>query len=106
MKMVRLPKAILDEAGLLFEDVSPEAVDPEVHADFVIARVLDRGTLASVAGLVRFYGADRLRRFFREGGARQLQRRTVPLWAAFLNLTQDECTPRSSAHGRSPYWTD
>jgi hypothetical protein len=77
----------------------------EAHAPFVIARVLDQGTMRSVAALLQYYGRDRIRRFFREGGIERVSRRTAPLWLSFLDLTRDECTPRSSLHRRSPFWT-
>lgn len=99
-----LPDEVLAEATALFHDVRAEDIDPEVHAPFVIARVLDRGTLRSVKALLRFYGRERIRRFFREGGAARVSRRTVPLWMAFLDLTPDECTPRSSPPRSSPFW--
>ena len=53
-----LPDEVLAEATALFHDVRAEDIDPEVHAPFVIARVLDRGTLRSVKALLRFYGRD------------------------------------------------
>jgi hypothetical protein len=101
-----LPREILDEAPVLFEDVRREDVDPNAHADFVIARVLDRGTMRSVAALVRYYGKERIAEFFREGGARQVSPRTVPLWRAHLKLSEEECTPKSSPRSRSPFWMD
>ena len=101
-----LPREILDESAVLFHDVRPEAIDAEAHATFVIARVLDRGSVASVRALLRHYGLEGIRAFFRGGGAATLSRRTVPLWAAYLNLTPDECTPRSSPRRSSPFWTD
>ena len=100
-----LPDEIMDESSVLFRDVRPEHVDPEVHAAFVIARVLDHGTLRSVGALLRYYGPDRIRAFFREGGADRVSRRTVPLWTAFLKLAPDECIPRSSHRPSSPFWT-
>jgi len=99
-----LPRELLDEAAVLFRDVCPEEIDAEAHAAFVIARVLDFGTVRSVRALLRHYGPDRLRTFFREGGASRVSRRTVPLWTAFLELTADECTPRSSPRRSSPFW--
>jgi hypothetical protein len=101
-----LPPEILDEAPVLFEDVRLGDVDPEAHAAFVIARVLDRGTMRSVAALVRYYGRERIADFFREGGARQVSPRTVPLWAAHLKLSEGECTRKSSPQSRSPFWMD
>lgn len=100
-----LPGEILAEATTLFHDVRAEDVDPQAHAEFVIARVLDRGTMASVAALLRFYGRDRVRSFFTEGGAERVSRRTLPLWTSFLALAPGECTTRSSPRPSSPYWT-
>ena len=99
-----LPDEILAEAAVLFHDERPEDVDPEDHAAFVIARVLDRGTVRSVGALLRHYGRDRIRSFFREGGAARVAPRTVPLWAAYLDLAPDECVPRSSPPRSTPSW--
>jgi hypothetical protein len=100
-----LPQEILDESSVLFQDVRTEDVDPEAHATLVIARVLDHGSLQSVRALLRYYGSNRIRTFFREGGAVRVSPRTVPLWAAFLKLAPDECTPKSSRRPSSPFWT-
>jgi len=101
---VPLPDEILAESAILFHDTRAEDVDPDVHAAFVIARVLDCGTLLSVGALLRYYGRDRIRRFLREGGAERVSRRTVPLWAAFLQMAPDECIPRSLPRRSSPSW--
>ena len=104
--MTELPLEILAESGALFDDVRLDEVDLHLRADFVIARVLERGTLSSVRALVRACGEERIRTFFREGGAFQVSRRTAALWRAYLDLSEEECTPRSSPRIRSPYWTD
>jgi hypothetical protein len=100
-----LPDEIVSESGVLFHDTRVQDIDPEAHAAFVIARVLDRGTLRSVRALLHYYGRERIRRFFREGGVDRVSRRTVPLWAAFLELAPNECTPRSSRRPNSRSWT-
>jgi hypothetical protein len=104
--MASLPAEISDQAQAIFDDVPLANVDPEAHADFVIARVLERGTLPSVAALLRMYGRERIRAFFLRGGALQLSRRTVPLWLAYLDLEAEECTPKSSPRRRSAFWVD
>ncbi len=100
-----LPDEILEEAAVLFHDARVEDIDPEVHAPFVIARVLDQGTLRSVDGLLRYYGRDRVRRFLCEGGTARISRRTAPLWIAFLDIKPEECTRKFSPRVRSPFWT-
>ena len=104
--MAALPAEILAEAPELFDDVRPQTIDLEAHAPFVIARVLDRGTMRSVSALVRAYGMDRIERFFTEGGAARVSRRTLALWRAFFGLSEEQCTSTSSPRIRSPFWTD
>jgi undecaprenyl pyrophosphate synthase len=104
--LAAIPAEILEESTALFDDVRAETLDAEAHAAFIIARVLDRGTLRSVAALIRAYGLERIRDFLREGGAYQVSRRTLALWKAFLDLTEEECISTSSPRLRSPFWTD
>lgn len=83
---------ILAEWNALFHDTRAEEVDPEAHGDFVIARVLDRGTISSVGAVLRYYGRERVRAFLCGTGANRVSRRTLPLWRAFLRITPNECT--------------
>lgn len=102
--MAPLPPELLEEASVLFHDVRPEDVDVERHASFVIERVLDRGTMRSVAALLRLYGKARVRAFFLEGGSQRVSRPTARLWQSYFGLTDPECTPTSSARISSPHW--
>lgn len=106
MDVTALPEEVLAESGVLFDDVPIGEIDPHAHAAFVIGRVLDRGTLRSVAAVVRAYGLERIRAFFRDGGAFQVSRRTVALWARYLNLDECECASKSSSRARSASWND
>ena len=100
-----MPPEIQREASVLFHDVRLADVDPDAHDRFVIERVLERGSLESVRALVRSYGEERLRRFFREGGMRRVSPPTARLWLNYLGLTEQECTPRSSRRvSRWPFW--
>ena len=45
----------------LFWDVDPDSIDPEAHADFLIVRVMERGTLDDVRATWYYYGADRIK---------------------------------------------
>jgi hypothetical protein len=99
-----LPDEIRCEASVLFHDVRVDDVDAERHADFVIARVLDHGTMASVRALYRHYGAGRLRRFFEAGGGDRVSPRTRALWIDHFGLDEAQCTKRSSRRISSPFW--
>jgi hypothetical protein len=101
-----LPGEILEEAAVLFEDVRVGEIEPERHAAFVIGRVLERGTMRSVAALMRYYGRGRIVAFFREEGRASVSPRTRSLWARHLELSEEECTRRSSPRIRSPFWVD
>jgi hypothetical protein len=106
MAVQSLPAAVQEESRILFDDTRVEDIDPEKHAPFIIARVLDRGTIRSVAALLRLYDRERIRDFLRNGGARQISRRTLALWKAFLNLSSEACIPKSSLQSRSEFWMD
>lgn len=103
--MATLPQEIRQEARRLFHDVRVDDVDPERHADFVIARVLDCGTMRSVRSLHRYYGGARIRRFFEEGGADRVTAPTRALWLDYFDLDEAQCTKRSSRRIKSPFWT-
>jgi len=100
-----LPDPILRESRALFHDVRPADIDPEKHAAFVIARVLDRGTLGSVRALLGFYGTDRLRAFLVGSQAYRVAPRTAAFWRAFLGVSEPSCTQRSSFPRSSRFWT-
>ena len=99
-----IPDEILAESSILFDDVRLAEIDAVAHAPFVIARVLDRGTLRSVGAVLRTYGTDRLRRFFLEGGSSEVSPRTIALWKVYFGLSENECTSRSSLRHKSPFW--
>ena len=101
---VGLPDPIRDEASVLFHDVRVDDVDSDRHADFVIARVLDRGTMRSVRSLYRHYGESRIRRFFEAGGGARVSPQTRALWLDHFGLDEGKCTRRSSRRIKSPFF--
>jgi len=102
--MVPLPPELLAEAGRLFHDVDPAGIDAQSNRGFVIARVLDRGTLASVRALFRYYGSERVLQFLTSGGVHRLAPRSVPLWLNYFNLDMSACTPKPSVRPSTSYW--
>lgn len=100
-----LPAAILAERSVLFHDTRVEDIEPDLHAEFVVTRVLDRGTLRSVTALLNYYGLGRVRRILVDGGLARISKRTVPLWVSFLQITPQECTSKPSPRISSPFWT-
>ncbi|MDI7268389.1 MAG: hypothetical protein QME96_10375 [Myxococcota bacterium] len=102
--MSGLPGELVAERQCLFHDVTLDSFDPRVHMSFVIERVLEKGTMASVAALVRWCGEQRIRVFLREGGWRRISPRTRALWSAYLMMDERECTRKSSRRINSPFW--
>ncbi len=99
-----LPEEIRTDEGL-FWDAKPGAIDAEAHAPYVIGRVLSLGTLRQVRALFRFYGRNRLRSFFLEGGLRHVDRRAASFWLLVLDLTREECERRSSVPPSRKSWS-
>jgi len=50
----------------LFWDVSKEKLDPEKNKKLIVERVLTRGNRDEVAGLLCFYGRDKIRDLIEE----------------------------------------
>ncbi len=100
-----LPAEILAERTVLFHDTRVDQIEPVLHAEFVVTRVLDRGTLRSVSALLKYYGRDRVRDILVDGGLARISKRTAPLWIAFLQLTPEECASKPSLRLSSPFWT-
>jgi hypothetical protein len=103
-RVVELPEELLAESDRLFHDVDPANVDAEANAGFVIARVLDRGTMRSVRALFQYYGRERILGFLKAGGIHRLASRTVPLWLAYFDLDLAACTPKPSVRPKSICW--
>jgi hypothetical protein len=99
-----MPDEIRDEAARLFHDTRLSDIDPVAHEDFLIARVLDRGTMRSVRALVRAVGLPRIRAFFESRAVRQVTRPTIALWCAYLGLDERQCISRRSPPGSPTFW--
>jgi hypothetical protein len=68
------------EMRWLFWDVDPGEVDLDRDADWILARVLERGRLPDVKWAMGAYGLRRIRRFFEEAGHPGVSRRTISFW--------------------------
>ena len=97
---VSLPSELHD----LFWDCRPADVDLEIHAPFVLERVLEYGSLAAVRWALLTYGPERLATFLRERGVRTLSRKTLSFWVLQLGLEAEPCFERSSLSRSRPFW--
>ena len=71
----------------LFWDVDRSSVDAEEHRQFIIPRIMDRGTLDDVKAAWRYYGEENIREVLL--GARVLQRKTISFFANQFDLSRE-----------------
>jgi len=82
----------------LLWDVDPSAVDLQQHADYVMERVMSRGTLEAMRWLRATYSVDQLADFLRRRGDR-ISARDRAYWRLIAGL------PRERAPGGArPAW--
>ena len=80
--MNRAPEHRLPEhLSGLFWDIDPEAIDTEQHADYVMDRIMTRGTWAAMRWLRERYDSARRAEFLRRRGATRLAPRELAYWA-------------------------
>jgi hypothetical protein len=84
----------------VFWDTDPASIDPERHENFVIARVMDRGTLDDVRAAWDFYGAERVQTALLQ--APSLGAKTISFFANQFDLPREAF--RAFRH-RDAHWT-
>ena len=85
--------------SVLLWDIDPSAIDLEAAADFVIERVMSRGTWDAMKWLRGRYTREVLADFLRRKGQRRLAPRDLAYWC----LVCDVDLPNRSGGGR-PAW--
>ena len=88
----------------LFWDYRPEVLDTDVHAPFILERLLEYGSLAAARWALDTYGPERLTTFLRERGVRTLSRKTLSFWTLLLGLEDEACFGTSSLKHSRPFW--
>ncbi len=83
----------------LFWDVEPASVDLRAHGDYVMERVMTRGSLAAMTWLRSTYTADELADFLERRG-RRLAPRDRAYWRLVAGLPPDD-----EPGGARPPWT-
>jgi len=97
---VNLPAEFHD----LFWDCRPEALDTDLHAPFILERLLEYGSLTTARWALDSYGPERLKTFLRERGVRTLSRKTLSFWTLLLGLEGEACFDTSSLKRSRPFW--
>jgi hypothetical protein len=90
--------ALPPHVEILFWDVVPADVDLEAHADYVIERIMSRGTRQAMRWLRDTYSRDRLARFVMDHGDR-LSPRDDAYWSLITGVVR----PARRGGGRPPW---
>lgn len=91
-----LPPAVRE----LCWDVDASQLDLQAHRDFVVGRVLSRGTWDAVRWLRRAVDDQALRDYLVRSRGRHLSPRQLRLWEALLDLSHDQVSSWISAPER------
>jgi len=96
---------VLAEASHLFWDVDPLELDPVKHEDFILGRVLSKGSSTALRAIRREVGDPGLREFVMRAPHR-LDRRSLRFFQVVLSMDPSACTKtpfrRSSERLYSP----
>mgnify|MGYP001564051764 CR=1 FL=1 len=71
----------------LFWDVDRAAVDPEEHRQFIVPRIMDRGTLTDVRAAWAYYGEESIREVLLN--ASSLHKKTIAFFACQFDLPRE-----------------
>jgi hypothetical protein len=88
----RLEESQMTRAGIprslapCFQEYDLERLDPALHGDLIVERVLARGDQRELRWLFGRYGRDRVTDWVRQSGARRLPWRRYNLWCVLLGL--------------------
>jgi hypothetical protein len=93
--MNRVPSEVLAESRHLFWDVDPASLDSHAHADFVIGRVLSKGSWSAVSALRSEVGDATLRDFV-ERAPHRLDHRSLIFFQVVLGTDPSACTTKPS----------
>lgn len=89
--MRRIPQPVLDASTRLFWDVDPATLDPALHEDFILGRVLSEGDWDVVQALRAEVG-DKVLRAFLERAPHRLDSRTRRFLEVVLPASEEPCT--------------
>lgn len=69
-----------------FQEYDLDRLDPALHGDLIVERVLARGDRRELRWLFERYGRDCVADWVRQSGARRLPWRRYNLWCVLLGL--------------------
>jgi hypothetical protein len=99
-----IPRELLTESARIFWDVDPLALDPVAHADFIIGRVLSKGSWSAIRALRAEIGDDVLRDFVQRAPHR-LDARSLRFFQVALGTAESPCMTKPSRPSSAPLFS-
>ena len=93
--MKRVPEAVLDDSKHLFWDIDASTLDPKLHEDFVLGRVLSLGNICAVKCVIEEVGLEVVRDFVLRAPHR-LDRRSRRFFEVICSIQDSTCTTKPS----------
>lgn len=90
--MAKLPNRL----RWLFWESDFRTLDDRRDAVYVLARILEHGTLDAVQWLMKHYGLDEIQGFFRTVGHPEISERTRAFWRAVLHAENERWPSRAA----------
>ena len=97
----RLPEAVMEDSKHLFWDIDPSTLDPKLHEDFVLGRVLSLGNERAVKSVIEEVGLDVIRDFVLRSPHR-LDRRSRRFFEVIFSVQDSTCTTKLSRLVKRP----
>ncbi len=79
-------KGLCAKYPAIFWDINPADVDDKKHSAYVIERILEHGSLASVRDLLLLFPAQRIANVVKN--SRRISRKTALFWTAHLGIKE------------------
>ncbi len=87
----------------LFWDVDLQGLDSEKHAQYIIERVLEKGTRQAVKALLQQYSPQTIIKVIKQ--SRRISRRTARFWQAYFDIKGPiRCLQKQSTRPLSKLW--
>ena len=86
LDMVQIPPS----SAPFFQEYTFDKLDPVIHRDLIIERLLAYGNREEIRWLYQTYGRDQLYAWVNENGARLLPRLRYNLWCVLFNLQSNQ----------------
>jgi hypothetical protein len=100
----RIPEEVQSDSERLFWDIDRNTLDPQLHEDFILGRVLTLGNERAVKAIIAEVGLEALQDFVLRAPHR-LDRRSRRFFEVVLSVHESSCTTKPSRPIISPlYW--